>query len=109
MVYHWVDDMVVLCLQEDFCENFGKSVSEHFQITSYGGFSCFLNEKIERTKNNLMLIQEIYVEKMLHKLNLSKSKTLDTPLDASPKLSQLESPEKSSNDHRERNQVILVV
>ena len=106
---HWVDDMLALVLQEDFCGKIGKRVSEHFQITSYGGLSCFLNVKIERTKNNLMLIQETYIEKMLGKFNLSKSKTLHTPSGVSPKLSQLDSLEIGRRDDRERNHVISVV
>ena len=30
----WVDDMVILGLQEDFCENFKITVIEQFQISS---------------------------------------------------------------------------
>ena len=59
----WVDDMVILGLQEDFCENFKNKVSEQFQISSYGDLSWFLNIKIERTQNEIMLSQEAYAEK----------------------------------------------
>ena len=46
----WVDDMVILGLQEDFCEKFKNKISEQFQISSYGDLSWFLNIKIERTQ-----------------------------------------------------------
>ena len=87
-----VDDMVILGLQEDFCENFKNKVSEQFQISRYGDLSWFLNIKIERTQNEIMLSQEAYVEKLQEKLNMSESKTLETPLDVSLKLSKLDSP-----------------
>ena len=48
-----------------------------------------------------MLSQEAYVEKLLEKFNMSESKTLETPLDVSLKLSKLDSPEIGSNEHRE--------
>ena len=48
-----------------------------------------------------MLSQEAYVEKILEKFNMSESKTLETPLDVSLKLSKLDSPEIGSNEHRE--------
>ena len=63
----WVDDMVILGLQEDFCENVKNKVSEQFQISSYGDLSWFLNIKIERTQNEIMLSQEAYEEKFLEK------------------------------------------
>ena len=97
----WVDDMVILGLQEDFCENFKNKVSEQFQISSYGDLSWFLNIKIEQTQNEIMLSQETYVEKLLEKFNMSESKTLETPLDVSLKLSKLDSPEIGSNEHIE--------
>ena len=31
----WVDDLLILRLQKDFCENFENRVSEHFQIRRY--------------------------------------------------------------------------
>ena len=101
LVCLWVDDMVILGLQEDFCENFKNKVSDQFQISSYGDLSWFLNIKIERTQNEIMLSQEAYVEKLLEKFNMSESKTLETPLDVSLKLSKLDSPEIGSNEHRE--------
>ena len=74
--------------QKDFCENFKNKVSERFQISSYGDLSWFLNIKIERTENEIKLSQAAFVEveKMLEKINMSESKTLETPLDVSLKL-----------------------
>ena len=57
IVFIWVDDMVILGLQVDFCENFKNKVSDHFQISSYGYLSWFLNTKSERTENEMMLRQ----------------------------------------------------
>ena len=101
LVCLWEDDMVILGLQEDFCENYKNKVSEQFQISSYGGLSWFLNIKTGRTQNEIMLSQEAYVEKLLEKFNMSESKTLETPLDVSLKLSKLDSLEIGSNEHRE--------
>ena len=101
LVCRWVDDMVILGLQKDFCENFKNKVSERFQISSYGDLSWFLNIKIERTENEIKPSQEAYVEKLLEKFNMSESKTLETPLDVSLKLSKLDSPEIGTNEHRE--------
>ena len=93
--------MVILGLQEDFCENFEFKVNEQFQISSYGDLSWFLNVKIERTENEIMRSQEAYADKLLEKFNMSGSKTLETPLDVSLKLSKLDSPELGSIEHRE--------
>ena len=97
----WVDDMVILGLQDDFFENFKNKVSESFQIRSYGNLSWFLNMKIEQTENEVMLSQENFFEKLLEKFNMNESKTLETPLDVSLKLSKSHSPKISSNEHRE--------
>ena len=53
LVCLWVDDMVILGLQKDFCENFKNEVNERLQISSYGDLSWFLNLKIERTENEI--------------------------------------------------------
>ena len=101
LVYLWVDGMVILGLQKDYCENFKIKVTERFQFSGYGDSSWFLNIKIERTENEKKLSQEAYVEKLLEKFNMSESKTLETPFDVSLKLSKLDSPETGSNEHRE--------
>ena len=60
-----VNDMVMLVLQKDFCENFENKVSEQFQISSYGDLLIwFLIIKIERTKNEIKLSHEAYVKKL---------------------------------------------
>ena len=101
LVCLWVGDMVILGLQKDFCENFKNKVGEQFEISSYGDLSWFLNIKIERTENKIKLSQEAYVEKLLERFKISESKTLETPLDVSLKLSKLDSPEIGINEHRE--------
>ena len=85
LVCLWVGDMAILGLHED----------------SYGDLSWFLNIKIEQTENKIMLSQEAYMEKLLEKFNMSESKTLETPLDVSLKMTKLDSPEIGSNEHRE--------
>ena len=101
LVCVWVDDMVILGLQKDFCESFKNKVSGRFQISKYGDLSWFLNIKIERTENEIKLSEEAYLEKLLEKFNMSESKTLETTLDVSLKLSKLDSPEIGSNEHSE--------
>ena len=54
----WVDDMVILRTQQNFCENFKNKVSEKFKISSYDDLSLFLN--IETEKNTKMLNQGLY-------------------------------------------------
>ena len=95
-----VDDMVILGLQEDLCENFKIKFSEQFQISSYGDLIWILNIKIERIENETKLSQEAYVEKLIEKFIMSESKILETPLDVSLKLSKLDSPELGSIEHR---------
>ena len=73
--------MVILGLQEDFCENFKSKVCEQFQISNCGDLSWSLEIKIEQTENEIKLSQESYVEKLLENFNMSESKTLGTPLD----------------------------
>ena len=105
----WVDDMVILGLQEDFCENFKNKVSESFQISSYGDLSWFLYIKIERAENEITLSQETYVEKLLESFNMSESKPLQTTLDDSLRLSQLDSPKKEAMSIKKSNHVIIGV
>ena len=113
LVCLWVDDMVILGLQKNFCENFKKlvknKVSEQFQISSYGDLSWFLNIKIERTENEIKLSQEAYVEKLLEKFNMNESKTLETPLHVNLKLPKLDLPEIGSNERRKCNHVTIGV
>ena len=78
-----------------------KTFKKFSQISSYGDLSWFLNIKIERTKNEIKLSPEAYVEKLQEKFYMSESKTLETPLDVSLKLSKLDSPEIGSNGDRE--------
>ena len=99
LVCLWVDEMVIIGLQKDFCENLKNKVSERFQVSSYGDLSWFLNIKIERTENEIK--PETYVEKVPEKFNMSESKILETPLDVSLKLSKIDSPERSRHEHRE--------
>ena len=55
IVCPWVDDMLILGLQKEHCENFKNKVSEIFQIRSYGDLSWFLIIKIVLTENKIML------------------------------------------------------
>ena len=43
-------------------------------------------------QNKIWLCEEIYVEKLLEKTNMSESKTLESPLDVSLKVSKVGSP-----------------
>ena len=76
LVCLWLDDMMILGLQKDFCENIKKKVGERFQTSSYGDLSWFLNIKIEQTESEIKLSQEAYAEELLEKFNMSESETL---------------------------------
>ena len=56
-----------------------------------------------------MLSREAYVEKLLEKFNMSESKTLETPLDVSLKLSKLDSTEIGAMSIEKCNHVIIGV
>ena len=71
LVCFWVDNMLILGLQEDFCENFKNEIKERLQISRYEDISWFLNIKIKRTENEILLSQAAYVEKLLEKFNMS--------------------------------------
>ena len=61
----------------------------------------FLNIKIERTENKILLSQEAYIEKLIEKYKMSDCRTLETPPDVNSKLSKLDSQEIGSKVYQE--------
>ena len=47
-----------------------------------------------------MLTHEAYIEKLIEKYKVSDSRTLETPIDVSSKLSKLDSPEIGSKEYQ---------
>ena len=84
----WVDDMVLLGTRQNFYKNFKNKISEKLKISSYGKLSWFLNNKIEKTENKIMLSQEAYIEKLIENYKMSDCRTMEIPLEVISKLIQ---------------------
>ena len=97
MICLWVDEVVILGTRQKFA----NYVSEKFKIRCYGALSWFLNLKIERIENKIILSQEAFMEKIIEKNKMSDGRTLETPLDVSSKLSKLEPPNIGSKEYQE--------
>ena len=70
-------------------------------MSSYGDLRCFLNIKIEKTENKIMLSQDASIEKLIEKYRMSDFRTLEAPLDVSSKISKLDSPRMGSKEYQD--------
>ena len=90
----YVDDMLIVGQDRIKIGSLKKDLSKSFTMKDLGSTKQILGMRItrDRTKRLLWLSQERYVEKVLERFNMHKSKSVITPLAGHFKLSSKQSP-----------------
>ena len=96
-----VDDLVLLYETEKQLETFIKAISSKFEVKDLGELNYFLNIKIERKVDCVVLSQHKFIEETIDQFNIRDAKPLYTPLDGSIKLSNSQCP----TDQKEINEM----
>lgn len=102
----YVDDMLIVGHDASKIDKLKKELSKSFAMKDLGAAKQILGMKIfrDRKKKKLWLSQEQYVEKVLERFNMSKSKPVSTPLAGHMKLSSTQCPT-SETEKEEMQQV----
>ena len=89
-----MDDMVIVGRDTGKIDKLKKELSKSFQMKELGPASQILGIKIswDTTNGKLWLSQESYIEKILDKLNMGKTKPVSSSLGSHLKLSSKQSP-----------------
>ena len=82
----YVDDIPVTGNDANFVDQVLKMFAARFSIKDPSDLHFFLGIQATRTSQGLHLIQQKYINDILHKNNMSDAKPVSTPLPASPKL-----------------------
>ena len=102
----YVDDMLIIGHDSSKINRLKKELSKSFAMKKLGSAKQILGMKISRDRKNrkLWLSQEIYVEKVLERFNISKAKAICFPLANHLKLSSKQCPT-SEKDMKEISKV----
>ena len=90
----YVDDMLIVGQDTNKIEKLKKELSKSFAMKDLGPAKQILGMKItrDRASKRLWLSQEKYIEKVLERFNMAKSKPVNTPLAGHFKLSSAQCP-----------------
>ena len=98
----YVDDMLIVGPNSSRIDHLKKELSKFFAMKDLGPAKHILGMKIIRDRKckKIWLSQERYIEKVLHRFNMTKAKAVSTPLSTSFRLSVQQSPsnEKEKDD-----------
>jgi hypothetical protein len=72
----YVDDIICGSTKELFCEEFGKMMSNEFEMSMIGELSFFLGLQIKQLKDVIFVSQSKYLKDMLKKFGLENAKQL---------------------------------
>jgi hypothetical protein len=96
----YVDDIVALCRPEhqDTIDQFGKDLSEKYQVRHIGDLKWFLGIRVvrDRTNRRLWLCQDSYINKIVHKYHLEEGKRYSTPMSTDQRLATNDQEAKAS-------------
>lgn len=84
----YVDDMLIFGTDLEQVKNTKKLLSENFDMKDLGEADVILGIKIFRSKNNLMISQSHYIEKVLKRFNKFNCSPISIPFEVSSKLSK---------------------
>jgi hypothetical protein len=72
----YVDDIICGSTKELFCDEFGKMMSNEFEMSMIGELSFFLGLQIKQLKDGIFVSQSKYLKDMLKKFGLENAKQL---------------------------------
>jgi hypothetical protein len=76
----YVYDIIFGLTNQDYCEEFGKTMANEFEMSMIGELSYFLRLQIKQLKNGIFVSQGKYIKYMLKKFGISDSKSISTPI-----------------------------
>jgi hypothetical protein len=76
----YVDDIIFGSTNQDYCEEFGKMMSNEFEMSMIRELSYFLGLQIKQLKNGTFVSQDKYIKDMLKKFGMIDSKAISTPM-----------------------------
>jgi hypothetical protein len=76
----YVDDIIFGSTNELFCDEFGKMMSNEFEMSMIGELSFFLGLQIKQFKDGIFVSQSKYLKDMLKKFGLENAKSIKTPM-----------------------------
>jgi hypothetical protein len=74
----YVDDIIFGSTNQDYCEEFGKMMSNEFEMSMIRELSYFLRLQIKQLKNGTFVSQGKYIKDMLKKFGMIDSKAIST-------------------------------
>jgi hypothetical protein len=72
------DDIIFGSTNQDFCEEFGKMMSNEFEMSMIGELSYFPSLQIKQLKNDTFVSEGKYIKDILKKFGINKSKAIST-------------------------------
>jgi hypothetical protein len=76
----YIDDIIFGSTNQDFCEEFGKTMANEFEMSMIEELSHFLSLQIKQLKNGTFISQRKYIKDMLKKFSMNESKAISTPM-----------------------------
>jgi hypothetical protein len=66
----YMDNIIFGSTNQDFCEEFGKMMTNEFEVSMIGELSYFLGLQIIQLKNGTFMSQDKYIKDMLKKFGM---------------------------------------
>lgn len=97
----YVDDMLVVCPNNDEYERVERYLSHHFSITCLGEVSNYLGIQVEKTSSgSFILNQSAYIRNITNRFNMSDAKPSKIPMDPGyPNMQQMEEERMPKSEH----------
>lgn len=87
----YVDDIIVASSSQEAIEALLKDLHHEFALKDMGDLHYFLGIEVKRASHGLVLSQQRYAADILKRSGMDKSKSIDTPLSSTEKLSIVDS------------------
>ena len=79
----YVDDILIFGVTDKSCNDVYESLASQFNMQNLGNPTTFLGLNIVRDDTTITINQTGYIERMLHRFNMTNSRPAKTPLDPS--------------------------
>ena len=86
----YVDDIIVASSSSEATAALLTDLQGEFALTDLGNLHYFLGIEVKKLRDGILLTQEKYTKDLLHRVNMSNCKPMNTPMAVSEKLSIFE-------------------
>jgi hypothetical protein len=77
----YVDDIIFASMNQSFCDEFHKIMTDRFKMSMMGELKFFLGFQIKQLENGTFLSQTKYTHDILKKFGMDKAKSIKTHMD----------------------------